>query len=88
MEAPVSLVHHDIESAFPCYFFDSLLLSHPPSDILPTLPIQLSDLGLARFIDPHTPLTRTRCGSEAYAAPELVPARRAYDHHDPRATNA
>ena len=31
---------------------------------------------------------RTRCGSEAYAAPELVTAGRGYERYDPRATDA
>ena len=57
-----------------------ILLLTPPT---PSTLIQLSDLGLAQFIDPNTPLTRTRCGSEAYAAPEVVTSGRAYDDHDP-----
>jgi protein-serine/threonine kinase len=36
----------------------------------------------------HTPLTCTRCGSEAYAAPELVAAGCAYYRHSSRATGA
>ncbi|KAF5372840.1 hypothetical protein D9758_001470 [Tetrapyrgos nigripes] len=40
----------------------------PPSQPL----IKLTDFGLSRFIDPAKPLLMTRCGSEAYAAPELV----------------
>lgn len=34
--------------------------------------IKLTDFGLSRFIDSVNPLLTTRCGSEAYAAPELV----------------
>ncbi|CAG8779251.1 2862_t:CDS:2 [Gigaspora margarita] len=36
--------------------------------------IKLTDFGLARFIDPKSPLLTTRCGSEEYAAPELISA--------------
>ena len=39
--------------------------------------IKLTDFGLSRFIDPDAPLLSTRCGSEAYAAPELVLGRMA-----------
>ncbi|KAK0185964.1 kinase-like domain-containing protein [Armillaria mellea] len=48
--------------------------SHSPHSLpTPPLPlIQLTDFGLSRFIDPSRPLLTTRCGSEAYAAPELV----------------
>ncbi|KAJ3731677.1 hypothetical protein DFJ43DRAFT_1224647 [Lentinula guzmanii] len=48
------------------------------ANIQPALPIppqpliKLTDFGLSRFIDPAKPLLTTRCGSEAYAAPELV----------------
>lgn len=42
----------------------------------PTFPlIKLTDFGLSRFIDPSHPWLTTRCGSEAYAAPELVVGR-------------
>lgn len=34
--------------------------------------VKLTDFGLSRFIDPASPMLSTRCGSEAYAAPELV----------------
>ncbi|CAG8603971.1 27393_t:CDS:2 [Dentiscutata erythropus] len=36
--------------------------------------IKLTDFGLARFINPKSPLLTTRCGSEEYAAPELISA--------------
>ncbi|CAG8434475.1 7364_t:CDS:2 [Scutellospora calospora] len=36
--------------------------------------IKLTDFGLARFIKPNSPLLTTRCGSEEYAAPELISA--------------
>jgi protein-serine/threonine kinase len=34
--------------------------------------VTLTDLGLSRTIDPENPLLTTRCGSEAYAAPEII----------------
>jgi serine/threonine protein kinase len=34
--------------------------------------IKITDFGLSRFISPSSPLLHTRCGSEAYAAPELI----------------
>lgn len=37
-----------------------------------TVEIKLTDFGLARFIDPADPVLTTRCGSEEYAAPELL----------------
>ncbi len=47
-------------------------------DKLPTPLIKLSDFGLSRFIDPDHPLLRTRCGSESFAAPEIIMGQ-AYD---------
>src|ERR1700734_845166 len=42
----------------------------------PTHPIiKLTDFGLSRIIDTSSPLLSVRCGSEAYAAPELVVGR-------------
>lgn len=46
--------------------------------------IKISDFGLSRFIDPSAPLLTTRCGSESYAAPELVTGR----PYDGRETDA
>ncbi len=40
--------------------------------------VTLTDLGLSRRIDPADPLLHTRCGSEDYAAPELLMGQ-AYD---------
>ena len=34
--------------------------------------IKLTDFGLAKFIDKSSPTLTTRCGSEEYAAPELI----------------
>lgn len=39
---------------------------------LPETLVKITDFGLARFIDPASPLLRTRCGSESFAAPEIV----------------
>ena len=39
---------------------------------LPQPLVKLTDFGLARFIDPKNPMLATRCGSDAYAAPEIV----------------
>jgi serine/threonine protein kinase len=36
--------------------------------------VKLTDFGLARKIDPDDPWLSTRCGSESYAAPELLVA--------------
>lgn len=40
--------------------------------MLPVPLVKLTDFGLARFIRSSSPLLQTRCGSEAYAAPEVV----------------
>ncbi|KAF8810050.1 kinase-like protein [Phlegmacium glaucopus] len=61
--------------------FNSLTPTSPPPTLssLPTLPapfIKLTDFGLSRFVEidvnGEAELLWTRCGSEAYAAPELV----------------
>ncbi len=41
-------------------------------DTLPSPLLKISDFGLSRFIDPANPLLTTRCGSEYYAAPEII----------------
>lgn len=43
-----------------------------PIDALPPQLVKLTDFGLARFIDPASPLLETRCGSESFAAPEII----------------
>lgn len=43
-----------------------------PVDALPTRLVKLTDFGLARFIDPASPRLETRCGSESFAAPEII----------------
>lgn len=43
-----------------------------PIDALPPQLVKLTDFGLARFIDPAAPRLETRCGSESFAAPEII----------------
>ncbi|GAA5860509.1 hypothetical protein JCM3774_006191 [Rhodotorula dairenensis] len=70
----ICLVHRDIKLE------NILLTARPfpcatPSGVLGTLPtpfIKLTDFGLSRFVNPASPLLATRCGSEEYAAPELI----------------
>ncbi|KZV89054.1 kinase-like protein, partial [Exidia glandulosa HHB12029] len=50
--------------------------------------VKLADFGLARFVDPAHPRLTTRCGSEAYAAPELLLSGSRYRGYDPRLTDA
>ncbi|KZO95118.1 kinase-like protein [Calocera viscosa TUFC12733] len=81
----VALVHRDIK-------LENILLtcdpfsppSYPSFASLPTPLLKLSDFGLSRFIDPSSPLLQTRCGSESYAAPEIVMGQK----YDGRQTDA
>ncbi|KAI0303302.1 kinase-like domain-containing protein [Multifurca ochricompacta] len=64
------VVHRDIK-------LENILLTANPFVALPTDDqplVKLTDFGLARKIDPDDPWLSTRCGSESYAAPELLVA--------------
>ncbi|KDQ18543.1 hypothetical protein BOTBODRAFT_73585, partial [Botryobasidium botryosum FD-172 SS1] len=65
----VALVHRDIK-------LENILLTRnpfkSPIHTLPSPLLKLTDFGLSRFIDPAAPLLTTRCGSESYAAPEII----------------
>ena len=55
-----------------------------PLDHLPNPLVKLTDFGLSRFINPASPLLQTRCGSESFAAPEIIMGRT----YDGRETDA
>lgn len=93
----VGLVHRDIKLESTLIFFPASSMADDIQlpDILltrdafvdpnsPSPLIKLTDFGLSRFIDPAAPLLTTRCGSESYAAPELVTGR----PYDGRETDA
>ncbi|KAI9455517.1 kinase-like domain-containing protein [Russula earlei] len=50
--------------------------------------VKLTDFGLARIIDPDDPWLSTRCGSESYAAPELLVAAHADERAIPTLSRA
>ncbi|CUA72138.1 Serine/threonine-protein kinase ppk27 [Schizosaccharomyces pombe 972h-] [Rhizoctonia solani] len=65
----VALVHRDIKLE------NILVTSNPFTNPVPPLTtplLKLTDFGLSRFIDPDNPKLTTRCGSEEYAAPEII----------------
>ncbi|KAL2191673.1 Pkinase-domain-containing protein [Thermothelomyces heterothallicus CBS 203.75] len=79
-----NIVHRDIK-------LENVLVNLPPSELSPrtdwtTYPysvITLTDLGLSRRIEPDEKL-ETRCGSDDYAAPEVIMGQ----PYDGRATDA
>ncbi|KAF8522082.1 kinase-like protein, partial [Hysterangium stoloniferum] len=76
----VGLVHRDVKLENILFTTNPFLLPAPALAVPPVSEplIKLTDFGLARFIDPAAPLLTTRCGSEFYAAPEIILGR-AYD---------
>lgn len=52
------------------YHHSDILVSTTSVHDVPVL--KLTDFGLARVIDVDHPMLRTRCGSEEYAAPEII----------------
>ncbi|GMK59928.1 hypothetical protein CspeluHIS016_0901450 [Cutaneotrichosporon spelunceum] len=73
----VEVVHRDIKlenilfTVNP-FSFSPTSTGSVPLEELPVPLVKLTDFGLARFIRSSSPLLQTRCGSEAYAAPEVV----------------
>lgn len=74
----VALVHRDIK-------LENILLTRDLRSPQSSTPlVKLTDFGLSRFVDPMNPLLTTRCGSESYAAPEIITGRK----YDGRETDA
>ncbi|KAI8885865.1 kinase-like protein [Backusella circina FSU 941] len=57
-----NIVHRDLKLENILVYFDSNGDPH----------LKVTDFGLARVINPESPILSTRCGSEEYAAPEIV----------------
>lgn len=72
----INLVHRDIKLENIILTRDLFSSSAPsplrPQDLGPIPLLKLTDFGLSRFIEPSGTLLETRCGSEEYAAPELI----------------
>ncbi|KAG1146867.1 hypothetical protein G6F37_004481 [Rhizopus arrhizus] len=55
------IVHRDLK-------LENILIHKEDEQIV----LKITDFGLARVVDPESPLLTTRCGSEEYAAPEIL----------------
>lgn len=78
------VVHRDIK-------LENILLTSNPFTAMPDQDrplVKLTDFGLARKIDPDDPWLSTRCGSESYAAPELLVAAHSDEHMLPALSRA
>ncbi|KAF9180574.1 hypothetical protein BGZ50_006133 [Haplosporangium sp. Z 11] len=60
----------DIQFIFAQVVDDIMLVPRAGAPLRPT--IKLTDFGLAKVIEQDAPLLTTRCGSEDYAAPEII----------------
>jgi tRNA (cytidine32/guanosine34-2'-O)-methyltransferase len=81
---PKRLRHTDILLTTNPFALEPTLTGSIPLALLPSPPqpfIKITDFGLSRFISPSSPLLQTRCGSESFAAPEIIMGR-PYDGRD------